>query len=406
MKRLIVLCAALLGAFAFAQQVDPAKVLQQIEATTRAAIDAASKDKKDIDYDALQAARKSAAEAAVKDVDPKTVKLDQALDWASLYETAEQYANMRTVLDRYAASETDPEKRFAAQLRSLQASSSLKDGQRISTEVAALKPTTASQAAQLANAYAGYIGDAIYASKGLDAAIKGVADRRAEIAANSAGATDDVKLRLDAARYGLAMIEFELYSRAGKNAEAVKAAQAAAKDLGETTARGKNLLIQANQVAVLNTSAPAIAAEQQLGAYTSLADLKGKVVLLDFFAHWCGPCIASFPEMAQLYKDLVDKGVAIVGVTRFYGFYQKENATKRDMPKDVELDKVKQFAGQYGLVWPIIYAPTSAYEDYGVTGIPHVVLIDKKGVVRKIRVGYDPDTWAAFRAEVEKLLTE
>src|SRR6185503_6586623 len=71
-----------------------------------------------------------------------------------------------------------------------------------------------------------------------------------------------------------------------------------------------------------------------LGECKTIDELKGKVVILDFFAHWCGPCIASLPSMRSLYEDLKPKGLEIIGVTRFYGYYKTQNRAKRDMPAD------------------------------------------------------------------------
>gem|GEM_PF-6042881 len=126
-------------------------------------------------------------------------------------------------------------------------------------------------------------------------------------------------------------------------------------------------------------------------------------MILDFFAHWCGPCIRSFPDLKNLYEANKDKGLVVVGVTSYYGFYKQENAQKRDMEKDTEFAKMGEFIKDHSMTWPVIYTDKANYDLYGVSGIPHVVLIDKKGAVHKIKVGYSPDSFAEFRKVVEAL---
>src|SRR5262249_59863938 len=69
---------------------------------------------------------------------------------------------------------------------------------------------------------------------------------------------------------------------------------------------------------MIGKPAPEIAGEFALnGKPTKLADLKGKVVLLDFWAVWCGPCIATFPHLREWNEKYKDKGLEIVGLTMY-----------------------------------------------------------------------------------------
>jgi peroxiredoxin len=154
----------------------------------------------------------------------------------------------------------------------------------------------------------------------------------------------------------------------------------------------------------IGSTAADFKASRAHGEVESLAALKGKVVILDFFAHWCGPCIASFPSMRALYDDLKPRGLEMIGLTRFYGYYQKENRTKKDMPEETEFARMKDFMTEKKMNWPVAFVGKDVFEAYGCSAIPHVVLIDRSGKIRKIKVGYSSKEVEAFRAEIEKLL--
>ncbi len=140
------------------------------------------------------------------------------------------------------------------------------------------------------------------------------------------------------------------------------------------------------------------AAEMEIGQWAngdaiSAADLKGKVVLLDFWAVWCGPCIATFPHLRQWQEKYADKGLVILGMTRFYN-YTWDDTTKRAtrsqgkvQPMD-EIKMLEKFADKHQLTHRFaIQSDSDLSQFYGVTGIPHAVLIDQKGKIRLIRVG-------------------
>ena len=98
------------------------------------------------------------------------------------------------------------------------------------------------------------------------------------------------------------------------------------------------------------------------------ASLAGKVVLVDFWATWCGPCVAEIPNMLEQYEKYHDKGFEVVGISL-----------------DEEKDKVDAFVADKKIPWPIIYAgkgwqdPVAQF--YGISGIPQLILIGRDGNV-------------------------
>jgi thiol-disulfide isomerase/thioredoxin len=134
----------------------------------------------------------------------------------------------------------------------------------------------------------------------------------------------------------------------------------------------------------------------------SLAELRGKVVLLDFWATWCAPCIEAFPTMLEWKQDYAPQGFAIVGVTRFYG-----NAQGVSVDNLTEVDFVKRFAKAHELTYDIAIAKDETnHRTYGAPVIPTAVLIDRKGVVRFIETGTSPYRLDELREMIETLLAE
>jgi len=118
---------------------------------------------------------------------------------------------------------------------------------------------------------------------------------------------------------------------------------------------------------------------------TKLSDLKGKVVVLDFWATWCGPCIATFPQIRELTTHYKDADVVIVGVTslqgRVHGLAAQPIDTTSDPKKELSL--MTDFIKARQITWTVAFSEQNVFNpEYGVEGIPHMAIVAPDGTLR------------------------
>ena len=126
------------------------------------------------------------------------------------------------------------------------------------------------------------------------------------------------------------------------------------------------------------------------GQEVTIFKLKGKVILLDFWATWCGPCRESIPHLIQLYKTYHKDGLEVIGM----------NLDRGDM------DTVRHFVKSMDVPYPITVTSQEVERGYGVTGLPTTILIDKEGRIREKIAGYTSGIAKQMTAKVIDLLSQ
>ena len=124
--------------------------------------------------------------------------------------------------------------------------------------------------------------------------------------------------------------------------------------------------------------------------FTSKA-LEGKVVLVDFWATWCRPCIAEIPQWNELYTRYQDKGLVVVGMTIRSGW-----------ASDIKPDAVK-----LKIAYPVVVGNDDVEKGFGgIWGFPTTFLVNRKGQIYKKYTGTYPQKQAQIEADIQKLLAE
>jgi thiol-disulfide isomerase/thioredoxin len=134
--------------------------------------------------------------------------------------------------------------------------------------------------------------------------------------------------------------------------------------------------------------APAFTLPEASGAPVALDKLKGKVVYVDFWASWCGPCRRSFPWMGEMQRKFGDQGFTVVAIN---------------------VDKKREDAAKFLAVTPgaftIVYDPAgSVATAYDVKGMPSSYLVDRAGRIVAVDSGFRDDAKAAWEARIQSAL--
>jgi thiol-disulfide isomerase/thioredoxin len=122
------------------------------------------------------------------------------------------------------------------------------------------------------------------------------------------------------------------------------------------------------------------------GKEYTLSKQKAKVTIVDFWATWCGPCVASIPIFNELYEEYKNKGLLVLGVG-----LDKEDA-------------LKKFLGQHKIDYPVLVGSRETAMKFAVRAIPSTFIINGQGEIVSRHVGLAPDLKATIEEEIKKLL--
>jgi len=124
------------------------------------------------------------------------------------------------------------------------------------------------------------------------------------------------------------------------------------------------------------------------GKKLTLSQFRGKMVILNFWSIWCGPCLAEMPSLNKLYLEFKDKGLMVIGIA-----------------EDPAEKPVKSYIQEKGLAFPILMdKERKVYFKYSLFGIPVTFLIDKKGVIVEKFIGERDWSSPQMKEKISNLL--
>lgn len=180
---------------------------------------------------------------------------------------------------------------------------------------------------------------------------------------------------------------------------------------------GSSVLRAEEDGGLVGQVAPEINGDFALNAgLVKLKNLQGKVVVLDFWAVWCGYCYDTFPHLRDWHTEHKDKGLEVIGLTSYYeqiGFNKQTGRGHRlDVPmnKDEEQIMLQHLVRHHNLDYRVQAASQNQWkritEAYKIEGYPTVIVIDRKGVVQLVKVGGGQEAAQAISAKIKELLEQ
>jgi len=126
------------------------------------------------------------------------------------------------------------------------------------------------------------------------------------------------------------------------------------------------------------------------GQGITLSALRGKVILIDFWATWCGPCRESIPHLVHLRNTYQGKGFEVIGLSEDKG----------------DVETVRNFVKSLDIPYPIAMSPQDVSRSYGVSALPTAFLIDREGKIQQKMLGFSPAIAKQMTSKIEELLSQ
>ncbi|HYQ72153.1 MAG TPA: TlpA disulfide reductase family protein [Gammaproteobacteria bacterium] len=137
-------------------------------------------------------------------------------------------------------------------------------------------------------------------------------------------------------------------------------------------------------------TAPDFTLKSASGANLRLSEFRGDVVLLNFWASWCGPCRQEMPLLSEMHEQYRDLGFTVLGVN-----VEEDSRKARKMLEDAPVS------------FPVLFDSESVVSrEYDVVAMPSTVLVDRNGKARYLHKGYKPGLEAVYQQQVRDLLRE
>lgn len=140
----------------------------------------------------------------------------------------------------------------------------------------------------------------------------------------------------------------------------------------------------------LSGAAPDFTLASNMGKNMRLAEMRGSVVMINFWASWCGPCRQEMPILEELYQRYNKAGFTILGVN-----VEPDSAEADKILKDIKIS------------FPVLYDTESKVSElYGVQAMPSTIIIDRDGNMRYLHRGYKPGYEDEYREQIKELIRE
>lgn len=344
------------------------------------------------------------AKILTAEIDPATIDIKKAFAWARLFAIAEKWESSIICLKKLSASENSPAEKFDGRRLLAECAFQIGDADLLSETLVGLKAPTSQLAMNVLVTTAGNYIELIIEKQGVEKALMLLDTVEASVSYDQLIDKKD-RADADACAALVADTRADLLIKLGKTKEARSAIVTGLSriSVGNTTQR-RRLIAKQTQIDLIGTTAPKFTVNESIGIFPGIEKWKGKVILLEFFAHWCGPSRQEFPLVGKMLTDLKPKGFEVFAITRLYGYYNNENLLKRDMLPTLEIERLRTFVVDQKINWPVAIVSPSVLDAYGASAIPYWVVIGRDGKVAFIEIGYSEKRFAEVRTKIESLL--